>query len=707
MSIPISDRTPPFVYPYGAEVIDHQKFIKIIASYYKPKLYIEYGVFSGHNIAGIAPLCERCIGVDIIDKPLSLNNIANVTYVKSKTRDFGKYIKETNLQYELAFIDADHSSNEAYNDFVDLFENLMDNGIIFLHDTYPTVQELTIPSYCNDSYKVPEMIRKNYSDRADILTIPVCPGLTMVRKRKCLSWMLNEPLKTWIINLDKHKDRRAYMENSMKNTGLDYSFFNGVYGNNLKFSRTDSHIIAEGNGMVFINPIGSKYKELANGEIGASISHRLLYKQLLEDKLHDRYLIMEDDTDIKDIEKFRKYIANLPPSTEYDIAHFEVSRNYLTYKEIPFNNYYHTCINSTNSFKIGAFGYIVTKRGAMNILKNYGFTILGAPDDFLNVFFHNGGVFIEPKELLIEARTDIPSTIWEDSENSRKIPESKSEQTVVNVNRVVIFGSSGMLGRYMYKFFSSTYPILEVNRNILDIGNTSIENTLKFLNENIAKDDLVINCAGVINKRPDLSESEMIRVNSVFPYLLSQVVSEKLAWMVQPTTDCVFSGNKGVYDVSDVKDDKDPYGITKSMGESVNKSRCSVIRCSIIGEELVNTRSLIEWAKGQRGNKVRGYVNHKWNGITCLQYAKEISNMIRVGFPKILQLESFWVDDIGNKNNYITKYDLLRLINRVYELNLEIESYETSIPIDRTLLGTQVETSLNEQLKEMKLFRLS
>jgi dTDP-4-dehydrorhamnose reductase len=707
MSIPISDRMPPFVYPYGAEVIDHQKFIKLIATYYKPKLYIEYGVFSGNNIAGIAPLCERCIGVDIIDKPLSLNNIENITYVKGKTRDFGKYIKESNLQYELAFIDADHSSNEAYNDFVDLFENLMDNGIIFLHDTYPTVQELTIPSYCNDSYKVPEMIRKNYSERADILTIPVCPGLTMIRKRKYLPWMLNEPLKTWILNLDKHKDRRAYMENSLKNTGLDYSFFNAVYGNNLKFNRTDSHIIAEGGGMIFVNPAKFTYRELTNGQIGASVSHRLLYKQLLEDKLHDRYLILEDDTSVKDIEKFWKYISNLPPSTEYDIAHFEISRNYLTYKEIPFNEYYHTCINTIESFRIGAFGYIVTKRGAMNILKKYGFTILGAPDDFLNTFFHDGGVFIEPKERFIEARMDIPSTIWDDIENRKKIPESKSDLTVVNVNRVVIFGSSGMLGRYMYKFFSSRYPVLEVNRDILDIGNTSIENTLKFLNENIAKDDLVINCAGVINKRTDLSENEMIRVNSVFPYLLSQVVSEKLAWMVQPTTDCVFSGNKGVYDVSDVKDDKDPYGITKSMGESVNKSRCSVIRCSIIGEELVNTRSLIEWAKGQRGNKVRGYVNHKWNGITCLQYAKEISNMIRLGFPKILQLESFWVDDGGIKCDYITKYDLLRLINSVYELNLEIESYETSIPVDRRLIGTQVDTSLNEQLKEMKLFRLS
>lgn len=81
--------------------------------------------------------------------------------------------------------------------------------------------------------------------------------------------------------------------------------------------------------------------------------------------------------------------------------------------------------------------------------------------------------------------------------------------------------------------------------------------------------------------------------------------------------------------------------------------------------------------------------------------------MIRVGFPKILQLESFWMDDTGNKNNYITKYDLIRIVNRVYELNLEIESYETSIPIDRTLIGTQVEMSLNEQIKEMKLFSFS
>jgi dTDP-4-dehydrorhamnose reductase len=401
-------------------------------------------------------------------------------------------------------------------------------------------------------------------------------------------------------------------------------------------------------------------------------------------------------------------LDKLPPSTEYDIAHFEISRNNISHREKPMNNYYNIYQTDDTlaeqntyeikSFKIGAFGYVITKRGAINILKKYGYTIAGAPDDFLNIFLNHGGVFIEPSELLIEAREDIPSAIWGDGANSKCIESRK-------FNRIVIFGGTGMLGRYMVKYFSDKYAVIEINRSTFDIGKISVDEIIKYLNTVICEGDLVLNCAGVINKRADITESEMIKVNSIFPYLLSQVVSEKMAWMVQPTTDCVFSGNKGLYNYSDVKDAKDIYGITKSIGE-VNGNRCSVIRCSIIGEEVGNSRSLVEWAKSQRGSKVKGYTNHKWNGITCLQYAKEIDNMIGKGFPKNLIFTSFWVDNEGQKRDCISKYDLLLLLNKIYNLDLEIECHETDISIDRTLSGTEVCVSLNDQIQEMRTFCL-
>ena len=55
--------------------------------------------------------------------------------------------------------------------------------------------------------------------------------------------------------------------------------------------------------------------------------------------------------------------------------------------------------------------------------------------------------------------------------------------------------------------------------------------------------------------------------------------------MIHPTTDCVYTGLKGDYDENDSYDVCDVYGMSKALGESNN---CTVIRTSIIGEELKN-----------------------------------------------------------------------------------------------------------------------
>ena len=62
------------------------------------------------------------------------------------------------------------------------FEKLIDNGIIFLHDTYPCDERCTSQIFSGDSWKVPDMIREKYGNVCDIFTVPVQPGLTMVRK---------------------------------------------------------------------------------------------------------------------------------------------------------------------------------------------------------------------------------------------------------------------------------------------------------------------------------------------------------------------------------------------------------------------------------------------------------------------------------------------------------------------------------------------
>ena len=181
--------------------------------------------------------------------------------------------------------------------------------------------------------------------------------------------------------------------------------------------------------------------------------------------------------------------------------------------------------------------------------------------------------------------------------------------------KVYVFGSRGMLGKYVRTYLENYYEVIEVNRNIIDGSDTTeFEIEDRLLNLFINKGDVVINCVGAIKPRVDeLGDLNAIKVNSVFPRMLANVCEKLEVKMIHPTTDCVYTGNKGSYTENDKCDVNDVYGMTKSLGEPNN---CMVIRTSIIGEEVGQTRSLIEWVKSQKDNTVFGFTNHFWKGLS-------------------------------------------------------------------------------------------
>jgi dTDP-4-dehydrorhamnose reductase len=161
----------------------------------------------------------------------------------------------------------------------------------------------------------------------------------------------------------------------------------------------------------------------------------------------------------------------------------------------------------------------------------------------------------------------------------------------------------------------------------------------------------------------------------------------------------VFDGLRGSYSESDNHDSTDSYGITKSFGEP---EESTVIRTSIIGEELRNFSSLLEWVKSSKDTEVNGYTNHIWNGITCLQFAKICKDIIN---DKI-----FWrgVKHITSPNT-INKYDLVSLISDIYKLNIKVIPYKTEDKCDRSLISIRKDIvfeipELKNQLLEMKDF---
>lgn len=282
--------------------------------------------------------------------------------------------------------------------------------------------------------------------------------------------------------------------------------------------------------------------------------------------------------------------------------------------------------------------------------------------------------------------------------------------------KIIIFGSNGMLGGYIYKYFSNLnkFKIIEINRSSFDLEIDKFQKLIDIFNKyNVNQNDIIINCIGLLPHRfnsnsllnqrfSDDIYKKFILVNSIFPHHLEKLYFIFNCKIIHITSDCVFLGNKGQYNENDIPDLYNVYGITKTCGES---DQICNIRTSIIGKEINNKKSLLEWILSQKNKTINGYTNYLWNGLTCLELAKIIH--------KIISTNSFWK---GTRHIYspdtVSKYDIACLVNQFFDLNININEFSLDTKIDRTLssifnnsLDLNVQ-SIKNQIMELKSFEL-
>ena len=270
------------------------------------------------------------------------------------------------------------------------------------------------------------------------------------------------------------------------------------------------------------------------------------------------------------------------------------------------------------------------------------------------------------------------------------------------MNNIIVLGANGMLGRYVFTYFKrnaiKSYRVLGFTRNDFYLNGE----TITCLNRHLvlSKNDIVINCVGVIPQRNNSNTLETILINSVLPHELHYLCNALGAKLIHITTDCVFSGKTGGYDEKDDADETSVYGKSKSLGEPVN---ACVIRTSIIGEELRHKKSLLEWVLSNKGNTIDGYINHIWNGVTCLELSKFIhhiiaNNLLWEGTRHIHSPES------------CTKLDLISEINDAYDLGITVIPTAAE-DINRTLVSLYdttklIEKEIWEQIRKQKEYSL-
>ncbi|MCX8484544.1 MAG: SDR family oxidoreductase [Bacteroidia bacterium] len=240
-------------------------------------------------------------------------------------------------------------------------------------------------------------------------------------------------------------------------------------------------------------------------------------------------------------------------------------------------------------------------------------------------------------------------------------------------NRILVLGASGMLGHVVYDVLrkSKRYDV-KGTKNSLTGFNYLVDFNVKNLDSLDAlfhtyKPAVVINCIGVLINDANRNIENAVFINSYFPHYVANLATTFGAKLIHVSTDCVFSGKSGKYSETDFSDAIDIYGRSKSLGE-VNYGSHLTLRTSIIGPELKNTGSgLLNWFLNS-GNSIYGYTDHFWGGVTTLQLAKVILQVLENDYTGLVHVSN---------GLEISKYELLNIFKEVWcKENLSIEPCE-------------------------------
>ena len=195
-----------------------------------------------------------------------------------------------------------------------------------------------------------------------------------------------------------------------------------------------------------------------------------------------------------------------------------------------------------------------------------------------------------------------------------------------------------------------------------------------------AEPDVIINAIGVIKQLDAAKDPIMsIEINSLLPHRIANLCAKRGARLIHLSTDCVFAGRKGPYNEDSPTDPEDLYGRSKLLGEAAGTG-CLTIRSSIVGRELRGRSSLIEWFLSQRRRKATGYAGALYTGLTTNTMADLMASLVR-NQP---ELSGIW----HVASAPITKYELLKLVNRHYDLGVEL-ACDQKFAIDRRLDGSR------------------
>jgi len=264
--------------------------------------------------------------------------------------------------------------------------------------------------------------------------------------------------------------------------------------------------------------------------------------------------------------------------------------------------------------------------------------------------------------------------------------------------KILVLGVTGMLGSTLFRYFSADttfhvwgtlrspagrkhFPSDTHSRLLSHIDVLDADDLVSVMNN--VRPDIVINCIGLIKQLADAKDPlTALPINAMFPHRLAKLCALANTRLVHISTDCVFSGRKGMYLEDDASDAEDLYGKSKYIGELHDVSHAVTLRTSIIGHELQSSESLIDWFLSQK-NPTKGYEKAVFSGLPTIELARVIKDYV-IPKPELNGLYHVSVEPID-------KLSLLKLVAKTYNKEIDI------IPDDQVCIDRSLDSSRFQQ----------
>lgn len=264
--------------------------------------------------------------------------------------------------------------------------------------------------------------------------------------------------------------------------------------------------------------------------------------------------------------------------------------------------------------------------------------------------------------------------------------------------RILVLGAGGMLGNAVLRFFAKSpgcwvigsvrspaalewLPVGLREHIVSGVDVECVDSLIRLFAD--TNPHVVVNCIGLVKQLADADNPLVaIPINSLLPHRLAWLCSATGARLIHISTDCVFSGKRGMYREEDPSDALDLYGRSKHIGE-VDYPHAVTLRTSLIGHELNSSHGLIGWFLAQQGS-VKGFERAVFSGLPTVELARVMRDFI---IPNS-QLRGIY----HVAAQPINKYEVLKLIAAVYGKPIKIIP-DRQVVINRSLNADRFRTA--------------